>query len=775
MATPGGLVDKQELIDAQLDTAHLGRVVNSKDASGAPINTSTNRTGGVNKTLDALEAEYEQSGEDLFNQFETTFNSQFTYKRIGNISDYVGQSLPEADKLNSYQYPDDSDAWYAPVQGQAFPITIPADPTVSGSGWVLTASPNIYRGLWPNTGGSANKGETWQTQTGGTPTGQYFTALQNTTVDPVGDDVNWRSVVSVDSFSRYTDIVYKASGGNSAVGNMIAGLPIVASLGSVVRTEAGTWRIVNTSGILLDSGLYAIPLTGLFASDFSFSKDNNATDNTSAWNDLVSKLDSANAVTVKFNGGEFLCNEMSATDVDIKIKGEGKGKNGTIFINESSGNVFNLTRTSIGNAYRNKLKIIGVAIGRDTLDGVHTASGDHGISITGYNNLEVGDIQINQAGRSGIYIENVYVVNINDIAGGYCGQNNATPPEDEGVVRVNRISTGNSIRFRDSYISNSLKTDGLVINNAQSIKVGSSTFESCRNLLKIGTLGQTSRGVSIDTCYFENPSVRSINLISCYGVLISCAYHNLVGPRSDEVFGCVRLESCDRVEIFGGSWSDPQSVSNPNYKGALELFCGGSMAFNGQVFISATASISKICVEKTGGNRLEFNIRSNRCGVEFESLKGLIKPKSGNGIPNTDLTAWSQSGAISVTLDEFFDGSPMYNIVGDGSSSINLSSSTAMSVGDEINFSGFISEACRLRIRGRRVSDGGFEDIANASKLGDVTGVNVASDYTRRFYVNGIATSDYNLINFIIQPTSSDPVTFAYPQSNLDLVPEDYK
>lgn len=59
MATPGGLVDKQELIDAQLDTAHLGRVVNSKDASGAPINTSTNRTGGVNKTLDALEAEYQ--------------------------------------------------------------------------------------------------------------------------------------------------------------------------------------------------------------------------------------------------------------------------------------------------------------------------------------------------------------------------------------------------------------------------------------------------------------------------------------------------------------------------------------------------------------------------------------------------------------------------------------------------------------------------------------------------------------------------------------------
>ena len=53
-----------------------------------------------------------------------------------------------------------------------------------------------YKGLWPDTGGIANKGETWQTQVSGTGTGQYFTALQDTTVDPVGDDLNWRAVVS---------------------------------------------------------------------------------------------------------------------------------------------------------------------------------------------------------------------------------------------------------------------------------------------------------------------------------------------------------------------------------------------------------------------------------------------------------------------------------------------------------------------------------------------------------------------------------------------------
>ncbi|AUR97676.1 coil containing protein [Vibrio phage 1.243.O._10N.261.54.B5] len=53
-----------------------------------------------------------------------------------------------------------------------------------------------YQGLWPDSGGSADKGDTYQTQVSGTPTGQYFTALQNTTVDPVSDDVNWREVVS---------------------------------------------------------------------------------------------------------------------------------------------------------------------------------------------------------------------------------------------------------------------------------------------------------------------------------------------------------------------------------------------------------------------------------------------------------------------------------------------------------------------------------------------------------------------------------------------------
>lgn len=80
------------------------------------------------------------------------------------------------------------------------------------------ASMTGYQGLWPDTGGSALKGETWQTQVDGTPTGEYFTALRNTTVDPVNDNVNWKSTMGEKTITEaQNDLVggsiYKGSNG----------------------------------------------------------------------------------------------------------------------------------------------------------------------------------------------------------------------------------------------------------------------------------------------------------------------------------------------------------------------------------------------------------------------------------------------------------------------------------------------------------------------------------------------------------------------------------
>lgn len=119
----------------------------------------------------------------------------------------------------------------------------------SASAAEAAASSAGYKGLWPDTGGSALKGETWQTQVGGTPTGFYFVALQNTSVDPVGDNNNWRetSGVTPSSIPNYTDIVYKASGGNSAVENMISGNPITAKIGDICVTGLTRWKRVSVA------------------------------------------------------------------------------------------------------------------------------------------------------------------------------------------------------------------------------------------------------------------------------------------------------------------------------------------------------------------------------------------------------------------------------------------------------------------------------------------------------------------------------------------------
>lgn len=125
MPTPSGLPTKTDFQNAQLDVAHLGRVVNSKDAQGNPITISTNRTGGVNKTLDALETEYEgsrQASEAQFDSFLTGAEAQFDsfltdaeqnvndlYEKLGlielgNYEDLTGFVVTKVNEAFSYNF-----------------------------------------------------------------------------------------------------------------------------------------------------------------------------------------------------------------------------------------------------------------------------------------------------------------------------------------------------------------------------------------------------------------------------------------------------------------------------------------------------------------------------------------------------------------------------------------------------------------------------------------------------------------------------------------------
>ncbi|AUR91921.1 hypothetical protein NVP1167O_25 [Vibrio phage 1.167.O._10N.261.51.F2] len=111
----------------KLDAETVNEVVTSSDDRTSPASD-----GETKLTLAGIE----NLAEEQRDQFDETFTAQFAYKRIGNISDYAGQSLAETDKLNAYQYPDDSGEWYGPIQSQVFPITIPVNPSTD-NGWAL--------------------------------------------------------------------------------------------------------------------------------------------------------------------------------------------------------------------------------------------------------------------------------------------------------------------------------------------------------------------------------------------------------------------------------------------------------------------------------------------------------------------------------------------------------------------------------------------------------------------------------------------------------------
>lgn len=143
MPTPSGLPTKQELIDAQLDTAHLGRVVNSKDASGHLIDTSMNRTGGVNKTLNGLEKEYKEAirnaGADAINGgvwaegIEFTAYNQFmvyngvAYKpKAATTLPYTSKATPDPVKVQPFSDVNSNNIYDYTVISEEFTRTVGA-------------------------------------------------------------------------------------------------------------------------------------------------------------------------------------------------------------------------------------------------------------------------------------------------------------------------------------------------------------------------------------------------------------------------------------------------------------------------------------------------------------------------------------------------------------------------------------------------------------------------------------------------------------------------
>ena len=521
MATPGGLVDKQELINAQLDTAHLGRVVNSKDSTGAPITTSTNRTGGVNKTLDGLEGEYQEAirnaGAEALNGGVWAGGVQFTAYNQYMVYNSVA---------------------YKPKTSTTLPYTSEAVPNVSN-------------------------------------------------VEPFSD-------VNSGNLSDYTDIVYKASGGSSAVANMVSGVPIAAKVGDKCSTGGTTWeRVSNAGGDISDFH----PLSPVEASDFSSS----SIDHTSGCNECAS-LCVANEYTMsmvgKYNSDKIVfdgdinlvtsCIVNSINDVDVFEFKNGKvmhsGTCEVIGINReglSTGVTFEASLASTMGTF----EITNVALGVD-------------YKSIGNNNLITWEKL--RCYNTGWWYNTTFTKGAQ-----------ISPPN---IYNIGEITTPEPINTRTGVVIISNKSYPICEKSGSANTYYIGAFN---DIPPTGGIRHFTGGGVLHQRHTDNGAIiyDKLMLLSCRGVSICTQAFYGVTVSGGEIEGC--QSSAVMGGIYENAPNDPRTILSvrSNFTG---IHTEGNVAQEPLIYSLSQSGIN------FGGNLIRDGIRGTYSGIAFQNLEGDI-------------------------------------------------------------------------------------------------------------------------------------------------------
>ncbi|CAH9016851.1 hypothetical protein VP217E381_P0067 [Vibrio phage 217E38-1] len=222
------------------------------DINQAVATTTQNASDAAQSASDASE-----SANEAATTVETQIRERVGVYKIGNISDYAGQQLTEAEKENQYQYPDDSGEWYGPIQDQTFPITIPADPS-NDDGWALVNSLNTSSGDARYTRNESTIGVIISAGS----SGELF----------VGQRVEWRGYHSESDGGSNWGVV--KSGAHTEDG------------GSIFSIDSNTYIKANLKGNGVNSAKFGLREGVSFASDnhsralklFDYAKSNNTSE-----------------------------------------------------------------------------------------------------------------------------------------------------------------------------------------------------------------------------------------------------------------------------------------------------------------------------------------------------------------------------------------------------------------------------------------------------------------------------------------------------------------
>lgn len=391
------------------------------------------------------------------------------------------------------------------------------------------------------------------------------------------------------------------------------------------------------------------------------------------------------------------------------------------------------------------------------------------VRVQGFYDVELTNIRMQNCGSDGLRLESTFMTKILGFQGGGCGLTTANC----AVIRWVRTATGNTLFIDKAYISGSIGADGIKADALQAVCIQNSIIESVDRGVNLGTTATTSRAICLKNVYFENVAVSCGEFNSCFGVTLEDIYVNHQGPRSPVVVRSFYFDNCDFVNGRNLRLDFPAaSYGNTAFLAPIEVNTYGIDWIPFDMRISHASNMGTVCVGNSGASRRAIDTLQNTLGIIGVAPQGFDYVKASTSIlTSADITTWTSTGggspSVSKTAGAFFDGNDLFTITATANSGYLNQVVVSTAAGDPLCFAVMAVGECRVRLRGRRTSDGVFEDVG-VQPVSLVAG-NASANTYRMVVVSNLGASAYNLLQAIV--TTSTSCKVARPKLVLDRMP----
>jgi hypothetical protein len=521
--------------------------------------------------------------------------------------------------------------------------------------------------------------------------------------------------------------------------------------GSIFSLNASTYIEANLKGSRINTRKFGL-------------KGNSVSDDTAQAQVLIDYSET-NLRGLYWSAGDYIVTNLTAQGV---LDWLGESKNAVTINSTATGNLLTAIKGGPDFQIDNiDLSIKGISFNR--VSGDYSLASDV-LKIEKYIRLSIDDVTVFAGGLSGIHMQDCFVMRLNKIYGLACGKN-AAVTSDDAVIRYTRIITGNSFYLTNSYISNSIPTNGLRINTAQNIAVRKVTLESCNKLISIGESGTLSRSVSLESVYCENAVDSHISLRAVTNVRTTNVYINPLGPRELTVRNGIEvLGTYNNIDSSGVSIVGEPPAGNTDWLSPYE-FNVRTGNTSGSIFVGSgvTLKYCEISDKVTlNDNGFRYAVNTTETPLGIQGLEKGIEKTHVNNLNSVDLATWTPTGTITVLNNGgvFLDGNDVFTVSSSTGGYISLNETDSFLTNEALCFSMFFSGRGRILLRGRRVSDNLFEDVAEYSQPIDYGEM-------RRVWASVRLAKDYNL--FICRIYPDDQMRISYPQLEKDVRPSNFK